>query len=147
MGGRDVVARMQILHCCTRCRFGTGAILRVPSLKDLPPAQLCEQCRCTVDLGAIGSGASTQQHIKSCLIVWEGGRVSSLQKLVVNLSRKEISSPRRESRPFTFTVPLKQTHSLCVLFDWHNRNQEVIVKARNFPQKTSRTWLCGKPNA
>ena len=33
--------------------------------------------------GAIGSGASTQQHIKSCLIVWEGGRVSSLQKLVV----------------------------------------------------------------
>ena len=76
------MARMHILHCCTRCRFGTGAILRVPSLKDLPPAQLCEQCRCTVDFGAIGSGASTQQHIKSCLIVWEGGRVSSLQKLV-----------------------------------------------------------------
>ena len=29
--------------------------------------------------------------------------------------------------------------AVCVLFDQHYRNQEVIVKARNFPQKTSRT--------
>ena len=76
-------------------RFGTGAILRVPSLKDLPPAQLCEQCRCTVDLGAIGSGASTQQHIKSCLIVWEGGRVSSLQKACGEpLSKRDLKSKK-----------------------------------------------------
>ena len=29
--------------------------------------------------------------------------------------------------------------AVCVLFDQHYRNQDVIVKARNFPQKTSRT--------
>ena len=51
------------------------------SLKDLPPTQLCEgRVSSTVDLGAIGSGASTQQHSKSCLIVREGGRVFSPAK-------------------------------------------------------------------
>ena len=45
-----------------RGHSGTRAILRA-LLKDLPPTQLCEgKVSCTVDLGAIGSGASTQQH-------------------------------------------------------------------------------------
>ena len=36
----------------------------------------------SADRVRLEAALQTQQHIKSCLIVWEGGRVSSLQKLV-----------------------------------------------------------------
>ena len=41
--------------------------------------------------GATGSGASTQQHLKSCLIVRVGGRVSPLQWLWWGTERSGVS--------------------------------------------------------
>ena len=66
--------------CCPLPFWNKGDCARA-LLKDLPPTQLCKEVSFVQLHGAIG-GASTQQHIKSCLIVREGGRVSSLQKLV-----------------------------------------------------------------
>ena len=70
------------MHILYSLPFGTGTILCVPILKDLPPTQLCKQCRCTVDLVRLEATLQLSSIYKSCLIYWVGGRDSSLQKLV-----------------------------------------------------------------
>ena len=93
----------------TRAKLLSVAILEqrrlcACSLKDLPPTQLCEgRVSYTVDLGAIVSGASTQQHSKSCLIVREGGRVTSPQRF----SQRCFASQSRED-PAYITKWLKK---------------------------------------
>ena len=75
-----------MLPCVQMFKFvailGQERIARIVFEKNLPPAQLCvTTCRRQLTWGATGSGASTQQHLKSCLIVGVGGRVSPLQRL------------------------------------------------------------------